>query len=208
MLNLIVKAASGTVSHATLFDALFGIDRPNFLANCPESYINGTFAEMAKIIDIKSFKKEAVEGFSKMGLDGDVEDCIVMAINEAKTATEVARLIYGVGVYLLTDLAETDPETVQAIAKRWTEDDGADKIKGDGFYTVEAEQAMFSLCERIFGAKTTATEIHETEADKPVAEATVVQQAAPAEQTEVKPAAAATIRGIKPQQHHKNKKPN
>lgn len=207
MLNHIVKAAGGAVSHNAMFDALFGIERPDFLANCPVEYINKTFAEMTKIIDLKAFKKEANDGFSAMGLEDDLKDCIVMAIGDAKTSTEVARLIYGIGVYLLTDMAETNPEMVQVIAKRWTEDGGADKIEGDGFYTQEAEQAMFELCERVFGKhEKSATEIHEVVVEEPVAEATVVQQTAPAEKTEVKPAAPATIRGIKPQHNHKNNK--
>lgn len=203
MLNLIVKAASGTASHNAMFDALFGIERPDFLANCPVEYINKTFAEMTKIIDLKAFKKEANVGFSAMGLEDDLKDCILMAVAEANDATEVARLIYGVGVYLLTDLGETSPETVQVLAERWKEDNVAEKVKGDGFYTQEAEQAMFDLCERVFG-KTDAPVV-ETVDTAPVVDVAPVEQAAPvAESTTAKPVEGQVIRGIKPQ-GNKNK---
>lgn len=185
MLNHIVKAASGTISHTALFDAMFGDERPDYLANCPESYINPVFAEMAKIVDIKAFKKEAVAGFSAMGLDADVKDNIVGAIDEAKTAVEVARVIYGTGVYLLTELASTQPELMEVLAKRWSEDSVAEKVKNDGFYTDEAEQAMLVLCRSVFEDRPADLVIEEptkATAEPVKAEATVTTGPSPVRQ--------------------------
>lgn len=153
MLNHIVKAAAGTVSHNNLFDAMFGVERPDFLGMCPESYISGQFADMSKIVDIKAFKKEAATGFSNMGLEDDIKDNIVEAIQDAKTSTEVARVIYGVGVYLMTEVIETQPELKEALTKRWVSEGLDDMAKSDGFYTDEAEEAMKSLCRSVLEGK-------------------------------------------------------
>lgn len=183
MLNHIVKAASGNISHTALFDAMFGVERPDFLTKCPVDYINPGFEKMANIVDIKVFKKEASAGFEKMGLDTDAQDHILEAIADAKTASEVARVIYGAGVYLLTEYIGEKDELRNTLATRWMAEAKDMETTADGFYTVEAENAMKAICQEIFeGANATVDPIAATAA--PVEPAAPVADAATTEQTQ------------------------
>lgn len=183
MLNHIVKAASGQISHTALFDAMFGVERPDFLAKCPEGYINPGFEKMAGIIDIKVFKKEATAGFNKMGLEVDTQDHILEAIADAKTVGEVARVIYGAGVYLLTEYIGEKSELRETLAAQWLAEAKDMETTADGFYTVEAENAMKAMCQEIFeGANAAVDPI--AAAAAPVESAAPVTDAPTTEQTQ------------------------
>lgn len=180
MLNHIVKAASGQISHTALFDAMFGVERPDFLAKCPEGYINPGFEKMAGIIDIKVFKKEATAGFNKMGLEVDTQDHILEAIADAKTVGDVARVIYGAGVYLLTEYIGEKSELRETLAARWMAEAKDMETTSDGFYTVEAENAMKAMCQELFEGNGEADTVDPI----PAAAAPVVETATTETQTQ------------------------